>query len=253
MELTPGIIQKLASTFLTGFIRGQAVDKLKIQVTRETDFAPLTADLISEDTHTALLNLFSSTNGPAQTLDTLDQLIDANEAVLEPVRDYFFDLLMLNLIVTSSEEHGEEYLDSKEWLEMEEASLDRGTELLNLLIYLRDCKENGLKPTLEDFLNEFLLVSDDQFQDEFFIYEDLIRQQALIEGRDEEIFAAGKNVSSEELEEVFVPFLLFFKHMGGTHPATVVRILNLSPHKGIAAGLFQMLQQYYLMEVAVEN
>lgn len=253
MELTQNYMQNLASTFITGYLRGYAVNNLKIQVTRDTDFAPLTANLIPESTREGLQGLFSSSASGLEILEQLDSLIDAQEEVLGAAREYLFDLLMLTLIVNASEEHGEEYLDSPEWLAMEEQSLHRGTELLNLLIYLRDCRENGLKPTLEDFLNEFLLVTDDQFQDEFFIYEDLIRQQSLLEGKDEDIFTAGSKVESEELREVFVPFLLFFKHMGASNPGTVIRMLNLAPNRGVTAGVFQLLHQFFLIEESGVN
>lgn len=241
-------IQALVANFLEAYLKGTAVERLKIQVTRDTEFEPLTRDLLSVEAKAALLDLFGAKELDLTLVDQLDQWVDAHEDLMDPAREYLFDLGMLHLIIQASEVHGEDFLDSDEWVTLEEDSLDRGTELLNLLIYLRDCRENEIDPNLEDFLNDFLLVSDDQFQDEFFIYEDLIMQQALIEGKDEAIFEAGKSLKSEEIEEVFIPFLLFFKNLEVSSPATFVRILNLSPDRAITAGLYQLLQQFYMAE-----
>jgi len=63
----------------------------------------------------------------------------------------------------------EDYLDSPEWEDIEEETLDRGTELLNLLLYLNECEEEDIVPELDDYLKEFLLVYEDEFQDEYTI------------------------------------------------------------------------------------
>jgi hypothetical protein len=46
-------------------------------------------------------------------------------------------------------------------------------------LYINECHDEDIKPGLEDFLKEFLLVEEDEFQDEFHIYEDLISNQQL--------------------------------------------------------------------------
>lgn len=131
----------------------------------------------------------------------------------EELREVFFDLLMINFFTSDVNKLEADYLDSKEWEAIEDKTIDRGTELLNLLLYLNECHDEQIKPSLEDFLKEFLLVEEDEFQDEFHIYEDLISNQQLAESSVQEICENAKIINLvEEMEELFVPFLTFFLH-----------------------------------------
>src|SRR5690606_40187841 len=80
---------------------------------------------------------------------------------------------------------------------IEEETIDRGSEMLNILLYLRECADDDIEPSLEDFLKEFLLVEEDEFQDEYRIYEKLIANQILIESD----FAAAAQVAKTLTEE----------------------------------------------------
>src|SRR6201999_586870 len=96
----------------------------------------------------------------------------------------------------------EDYLDSAEWEEIEQQTLDRGTELLNLLLYLNECRDEEIEPDLDDYLKEFLLVDEDEFQDEHRIYEPVIENQILMESPVSEIAKdAGKLPQDSELKE----------------------------------------------------
>ncbi|MDQ7949668.1 MAG: hypothetical protein REI78_09960 [Pedobacter sp.] len=129
----------------------------------------------------------------------------------EPLKEIYFDLLMINFFTSDVNKLEEDYLESKEWENIEEETIDRGTELLNLLLYINECHDEQIKPSLEDFLKEFLLVEEDEFQDEFHIYEDLISNQQLAESSVEDICSNAKLMDlSEEMEELFVPFMAFF-------------------------------------------
>lgn len=129
----------------------------------------------------------------------------------EQLREIYFDLLMINFFTSDVVKLEEDYLESKEWEEIEDQTIDRGTELLNLLLYINECHDEQIKPELEDFLKEFLLVEEDEFQDEFHIYEDLIENQQLVETSVQEICENAKIMNlGEEMEELFVPFMTFF-------------------------------------------
>ncbi len=72
-----------------------------------------------------------------------------------------------------------------------------------------------------DFLKEFLLVEDDEFQDEFEIYEELISNQQLAESSIEEICKTSSTLNiSEEMKELFVPFMAFFLDSEGSATTT---------------------------------
>ncbi len=129
----------------------------------------------------------------------------------EELREVYFDLLMINFFTSDVNKLEEDYLESEEWEKIEDETIDRGTELLNLLLYINECHDEDIKPELEDFLKEFLLVDEDEFQDEFNIYEDLISNQPLVETSVQEICENSKILKlTEEMEELFVPFMSFF-------------------------------------------
>lgn len=157
-----------------------------------------------------LIEVFSKDLGFMEKLEEFDEAFDEYPA-FEELREVFFDLLMINFFASDVNKLEEDYLESDEWADIEEETIDRGTELLNLLLYINECHDEQIEPDLEDFLKEFLLVEEDEFQDEFHIYEDLITNQNLVESSVEDICShAGMIDLSEEMEDLFVPFMTFF-------------------------------------------
>jgi len=145
-------------------------------------------------------------------VDALDKTVDDNPE-LEGLREVLFDLLMINFFSADVKKLEEDYLDSKEWEDIEEDTLDRGTEMLNLLLYLNECADEDIEPELDDYLKEFLLVDEDEFQDEYRIYEPVIANQILMESPLNEIAkAADKLDDDSELKEIFYPMMCFFQN-----------------------------------------
>ncbi len=140
--------------------------------------------------------------------------------------DIFFDLLMVQFL--SAELHDEEYFDSPEWNEIENKTLDKGSEMLNLFLYLSEAKETEVEITMEDFLNEFLLVGEDEFQDEYRIYESLIVNEDLLDADLAGIRAIQKSVKEETgLQAYFVSLVLFFQFIeDGIELAEVAEVLS---------------------------
>jgi len=159
----------------------------------------------------------------------------------EELREVFFDLLMVNFFSSDVQKLEEDYLESEEWANIEEETIDRGTELLNLLLYIKECHDEDLDPELGDFLKEFLLVEDDEFQDEFDIYEELISNQQLAEGSVEDIC---KNASvlniSEEMQELFVPFMTFFLDTEGS-AETIKELIQFSRNKSFDVATYTLI------------
>lgn len=150
-------------------------------------------------------------------VDALDAVFD-NHPQLETLREVFFDMLMINFFSADVKKLEEDYLDTPEWESIEEQTLDRGTELLNLLLYLNECEDEDIEPELEDYLKEFLLVDEDEFQDEYRIYEPVIANQILMESPVDEIAkVANKLPDDSELKELFYPMMCFFQN---TNPTT---------------------------------
>jgi hypothetical protein len=154
--------------------------------------------------------IFSSDRNFLSKVDQLDAIFDENPK-LEPLREVFFDLLLINFFSADVKKLEDDYLESAEWEEIEEKTLDRGTELLNLLLYLNECEDEEIEPELEDYLKEFLLVDEDEFQDEYRIYEPVIENQILMESSLVEIGRVAKALPEEaEIKEIFYPMMCFF-------------------------------------------
>jgi hypothetical protein len=146
-------------------------------------------------------------------VDMLDEVFDDHPQI-ESLREVFFDLLMVNFFSADVKKLEDDYLDSPEWDDIEEQTLDRGTELLNMLLYLNECEDEDIEPELEDYLKEFLLVDDDEFQDEYRIYEPIIAHQVLMESPVAEIGkVAAKLPENSELQELFYPIMCFFQNI----------------------------------------
>ncbi|UKT64866.1 hypothetical protein [Pedobacter mucosus] len=169
-----------------------------------------------------------------------DAVFNSNSK-FEELREIFFDLLMVNFFSSDVQKLEDDYLEGEEWAKIEEETIDRGTELLNLLLYIKECKDEDLDPELGDFLKEFLLVEDDEFQDEFEIYEELISNQQLAEGSVEEICKAAPTLNvSEEMKELFVPFMAFFLDVEG-NTETTKDLVKFSSNKAFDAASYVLI------------
>ena len=155
--------------------------------------------------------VFASDEDFLTKVDDLDDVFDDNPE-LEELREVFFDLLMINFFSADVKKLEDDYLETPEWEAIEEETLDRGTELLNPLLYLNECADEDIEPELEDYLKEFLLVDEDEFQDEYRIYEPVIANQILIESPVKEINKVAQDLPEDsELKELFYPMMCFFQ------------------------------------------
>ncbi|RYU92529.1 hypothetical protein EWM62_03605 [Mucilaginibacter terrigena] len=156
--------------------------------------------------------VFSSDDDFLTKVDSLDAVFD-DQPQLEELREVFFDLLMINFFSEDVKKLEDDYLETPEWEDIEEQTLDRGTELLNLLLYLNECEDENIDPELEDYLKEFLLVDEDEFQDEYRIYEPVIAHQVLIESPVSEVNKVAKTIPEDsEVKELFYPMICFFQN-----------------------------------------
>jgi len=159
----------------------------------------------------ALSAVFNLDKPYLEKVDELDYVFD-EQSVFEPLRELVFDLLLINFLNEDVRKLEEDYLDSPEWEKIEESTIDRGTELLNLLLYLQECQDEAIEPELSDFLREFLLVDEDEFQDEHRIYEEVIANQILLESDLNELARVTAEIPEDsELKELFFPMIGFFR------------------------------------------
>jgi hypothetical protein len=169
---------------------------------------------VSKEAFSQFEALFTNADDFLVKVKTFDQLVDQYHG-LQDVEEYMFDLLMVHHL--EDHQKDEDYFDTKEWLDIEDKTIERGTEMLNLFLYISESKETDSPISLEDFLHEFLLVDEDEFQDEHRIYEPLIEHQEVGEAEMESIRIIEKNISpASEIKELFVPIVLFFQYAENT-------------------------------------
>lgn len=186
----------------------------KIQASLQAALAAFSkySDFDAAALSTTFEDVFSSDEDFLSKVDLMDNVFNDNPQ-LEALREVFFDLLMINFFSADVKKLEEDYLDTPEWESIEEDTLDRGTELLNLLLYLNECEDEDIEPELEDYLKEFLLVDEDEFQDEYRIYEPVIANQILMDSPVAEISkVAAKIPDDSELKELFYPMMCFFQN-----------------------------------------
>jgi len=139
----------------------------------------------------------------------------------------------------------DDYLDSEEWEAIEDETIDRGTELLNIFLYLGECKDDEIEPELDDFLKEFLLVDEDEFQDEHEIYEDSIANQIGVDSPYVEIAKVGKGLNPRsEVYELFYPIMSFFSELKPTEKQ-FEEYVEASNNKAFDIALYQIISTYY--------
>lgn len=126
------------------------------------------------------------------------------------IEEVLFDLLLVKFL--STENRSEDYFDSSEWEQIENKTIDRGTELLNLFLYLSEAFDTEVEVSLDDFLQEFLLIDEDEFQDELKIYESFIKHENLLEADIETLREIQNGIKDDNpIKELFVPMVLFFQ------------------------------------------
>lgn len=192
------------------------------------------ADLAVKPAEAILSNLFNSKESFLSKIAAFDDCIAAHQS-LEPVSEYLFDLMMAYHLEKFHQEPN--FFESKEWMDIEDKTLERGTELLNLLLYIIESKDAEVVPTLEDFLHEFLLVDEDEFQDEHRIYEPLIAYQEAGEAELESLREIEHTIAPDsEIKELFVPIVSFFQyHQLPTLPSEATATLRADEQSIVSA------------------
>ncbi len=191
-----------------------------------------------------LTSIFDADKDFMSKVSALDEVFDSSPQ-LDPLREITFDLLMINFFAEDTKKLDEDYLESKEWEEIEDETIDRGTELLNLLLYIKECEDEKIQPSLDDYLKEFLLVEEDEFQDEHRIYEDVIAHQILMESNLKEIARVSKKLSPDsEIREIFYPLMAFF-YNPKVNEAYVKDFKDLSEDPAFDTAVFNLIVEFY--------
>ena len=217
--------------------------KIELAVKSAIETFSQSNDLNAAAISAEVLKVFGADEDFVSKVELLDAFFDGYPQ-LDILREVFFDLLLMNFFSTDVNKLEEDYLESAEWEQIEEDTLDRGTELLNVLLYLNECKDEEIEPELEDFLTEFLLVDEDEFQDEHRIYEDLIANQILMEANIAEIAKVAAILDEEsELYELFYPVMCFFYDTEASDES-LAEVLQHSASKDFDAAVYNILRTF---------
>jgi hypothetical protein len=97
---------------------------------------------------------------------------------------------------------------------------------------------------LSDFLKEFLLVDEDEFQDEYRIYEPVIANQILLESSAAEITKVAKDLEKDaEIKDLFYALMCFFRN---PYPAVAEQeeVLAASTQPETDLAVYQLLLNF---------
>lgn len=248
MEDTFMPIDKLGRYLIRGYDWGLAVRNMDAPLQNASEISEL-PPVLPEEAKNAVSELFAGDPADIALLERADAIVD-RWPELEDLREYLSDLCVLRIIVEGGQ-RDDDFFESKEWDAIEEQTGERGTELLNLLVYIRDCLENEAKPSISDFLYEFLMVDEEDFQDEMVIYEDFIRHQDMAEsGSLKQLIQTGNGLRSVEMQEIFTPVMLFFKDRELKPGKVMLHLLNESRVPELHAGIYLLLTGFYLADSA---
>lgn len=190
-----------------------------------------------------LVEVFDQDHPFLEKVVRLDAVFDDFHG-FEEMREVAFDLLLINFFAADAEKLEDDYLESDEWEAIEDQTIDRGTELLNVLLYLRECADESIEPQLSDYLKEFLLVDEDEFQDEHRIYEPVIANQLLVESAFSEIGKVASNIpENQEIAELFYPVMGFFYEQKPTE-ADMAEFTRSSPNPAFDTAVYSLLVAY---------
>jgi hypothetical protein len=240
----------LCNAFLEGY--GWGLHALQHRpVTQEQLKAGLPAAL-PDGLQAGLTEIFSRPEPGPSTIDAIDALIDRFPAH-DGIREYIADLLALRLILeTDADEdldEDDEDLDEEDedprWTTLEALFETRGTEVLHVLSYLRQCKEDEEEPTLDGFLNDFALNPEDEDQMDFFVYEELIKQVEIVDGPLRQLIEAGNSQHDDVMAELFTPLTLFFREQEAAPAQLTLAVLNHSTQPAIHVAVYRMLCAYF--------
>lgn len=235
MNYQQSLFMRLVQPLLEGFAWGKGA------MEGEAPYKKEDLDKFSETYLTAELARDLSTlnmeGSGVEFIDKVDAFVDTYKT-LESIREFILDLAILQILDSTKDDP--DFLESQAWEDVEDKTEDRGTELLNLLVYLRDCTENQVAPELGDFLFEFLLVEEGEHQDEYVIYEPIIRQRELVDGKVEAIVKLG-NEQKDDMEELFTPMMVLFMKGEKTPGKMTFSIMEGSNLADIHCGIYRLL------------
>lgn len=169
------------------------------------------SELVWQHRTTGLLEVLGNAKDLGQSVKQLDALV-AEDATLRPYTEYFFDLLYVSWLSWQESQGNDDWMDTPEWQRMEEKLAERGTEMLTMLMYLQEVLDSDLKANLDDFLEQFLIDEEMDFQEDLEVYEEVLSNRAWLDLTFAEMVKKTEAIEDETaIPELFTPLFCFFK------------------------------------------
>lgn len=123
--------------------------------------------------------------------------------------DFLVDLYILSLL---SDEGAEQSWDDSAWDQFENACAGLGTDLLHLLHYVDECREEGVAPGMDDFVDSFVVSPELEDQDHLMAYEEVLASRDLVHEPWSEMLAECRAMAPESaIEPVFTGLFVFLR------------------------------------------
>lgn len=158
----------------------------------------------------AFQTLFIQNNDMALQLKAFDELLKKHEELID-FQEFLFDLFFVEALDQLGE-NADAYMESEAWVQLEQKTAGRGSEALNLFMYLTEVKESAIKANLDDFLDAFILDEDLDYQDDALVYEEVMDNRHWLDLPYRQLVAKAEDMATQTaMPELFTPLFCFFK------------------------------------------
>jgi hypothetical protein len=122
---------------------------------------------------------------------------------------FLVDLYILALL--TSEGAGEQW-DESAWDRFENACAGLGTDLLHLLHYVDECREEGVEPSMDDFVESFVISPELEDQEHLMAYEEVLASRDLIQEPLRDMLAECRALAPDSaIESVFTGLFVYLR------------------------------------------
>jgi hypothetical protein len=122
---------------------------------------------------------------------------------------FLVDLYILALLTS---EGAEEEWDESAWDRFENACAGMGTDLLHLLHYVDECREEGIEPSMDDFVESFVISPELEDQEHLMAYEEVLASRDLVQEPLQDMLAECRALAPDSaIESVFTGLFVYLR------------------------------------------
>lgn len=160
-----------------------------------------------------LSTVFETNEHIAQKVVQIDKICE-KYTFLTPLNEYLVDIGLVHFFAHSVNYHKEDYFETNEWMQIEDKLAERGTELLNWLLYIEEANTAQAEISLQSYIEDFLLIGDEMNEDQenLRLYEPLIEAENYLQETPLDLFLLYEKLpETHELKNLFFPMMCYFR------------------------------------------